>query len=122
MTVDERIVRKCRAKLVSLAKGGRRITYGDLARHLHVANQSLGRYLNPIYEEEMEAKRPDLTVIPHYQDSWYGKFNSRGLEPQTIVVDPENRNHVRAYKAELRQLFERWGGKPKDELKRWLYD
>jgi len=120
MAIDEEIVQRCRDTLEALARNGERISYSELAHHLHVANQSVGKYLNVIYHEEMAAGRPDITVIPHYQESCFGKYNSRGKEPQTITVDPENPNDVRAYKKELSEVYRVWGGQPKSRLRDWL--
>ena len=120
MAVSETIVIRCRSKLVELARKGERITYGELAQHIGVFNQSIGRYLDVIYEKEMESGRPDLTVIPHYSQSWLGKFNSRGRHERTIAVNPDNPAHVRDYKEELCGVYRYWGGKPKGELKNWL--
>jgi hypothetical protein len=54
------------------------ITYSALASFLGVANQSVGRYLNAIYEEEIALGHPDLTVVVVYSETGMGRYNSRG--------------------------------------------
>jgi hypothetical protein len=73
-----------------------------------VANQSVGLYLNPIYREEMAARRPDLTVVVVYADTGMGRYNSRGGPAQSVRVDPKKDADVRAYKDELTAVYKQW--------------
>jgi hypothetical protein len=101
----------CRNILVEVAKARRKITYGDLAKLLGVRNQSLGRYLDPIYYEEIRAGRPDLTLVVVYADTGFGRFNSRGEAARSVKVDPHNPDHVKGYKRELARVYKQWAGK-----------
>ena len=115
-------IAQCQKILENLAKSGDRITYGDLMRALGIGRQSLADCLNPIYQTEISAQppRPDLTLIPHYSGSWFGRYNSRGARAQGITIDPNNKTQVQAYKDDLRNVYRHWGGKPKGKLKEWL--
>ena len=53
--MDRRIMGRCRDKLIEVARVRGTITYSDLARDLNVASQSVGVYLDSIYEEEIAA-------------------------------------------------------------------
>ena len=103
--LDAGIVSRCRAKLVEVARKHARITYGDLAKHLGVANQSVGPYLDAIYKDEIAAGRPDLTLVVVYSETGYGRFNSRGRQPKSKKVDPDNSVDVQTYEAELRKVY-----------------
>lgn len=102
--LDAGIVLRCRAKLIDVAKKHAKITYGELTKHLGVANQSVGQYLDAIYRDEIAAGRPDLTLVAVYKETGYGRYNSRGGQPRSIKVDPNNPADVRAYDAELRKV------------------
>ena len=106
--LDKQRVERCRAKLVAAARSRRTITYSELAEFLRVANQSVGKYLNEIYNQEMSQGRPDLTVVVVYVDTEMGRYNSKGGPPQSVQVDPDNPKHVRAYKAELSRVYKQW--------------
>jgi hypothetical protein len=106
--IDQKIVDRCREKLIDVARTRTTISYGDLAKILHVASQSVGRYLNPIYDQEMAAGRPDLTVVVVYVDTGMGRYNSRGGPAQSVRVDPNNGHHVKAYKDELNRVYMQW--------------
>jgi len=90
---------------VATAKKHARIPYGDLARHVGVANQGLGPYLDRIYKDELANAAPDLTLVAVYSGTEYGRYNSRGRQPKTIKVNPNNPAHVRAYEAELNRVY-----------------
>ena len=109
--MDDTRLNKCRKKLVEIAAARLRITYGELAKHLGVANQSLTPYLNAIYREEMAAERPDLTLVVVYSDTGLGRYNSRGGAAQSVKVDPENSDDVRAYEEHLSKVHDRWATK-----------
>src|SRR3954463_2256115 len=95
--IDRLRVKQCRDKLITTARARSKIRYGDLAKDLRVANQSVGLYLNVIYKEEIAQGRPDLTVVAVYPKTGMGRFNSRGGPGQSVVVDPANPEDVRAY-------------------------
>jgi hypothetical protein len=106
--IDKQITAKCKAELIAVARAGERITYSDLAKLLGVANQSVGRYLNAIYEEEIALGHPDLTVVVVYAETGMGRFNSRGGPAQSIRVDPTKQSDVQAYEAELARVYAHW--------------
>ncbi len=106
--IDTRRVDQCRAKLIEIARGRGKITYADLARFLHVANQSVGSYLNAIYQEEIAVHRPDLTVVVVYPKTGMGRYNSRGGPAQSTVVNPRNPDDVHAYEDELKRVYDQW--------------
>jgi hypothetical protein len=99
--IDKQITDRCKARLIAVARARDTITYSALADQLGVANQSVGRYLNAIYEEEMALGHPDLTVVVVYSKTGMGRFNSRGGPPKSIRVNPKNPSGVQAYEAEL---------------------
>jgi DNA-binding XRE family transcriptional regulator len=76
--IDKQITDRCKAKLIAVARANGTITYSELANLLGVANQSIGRYLNAIYEEEIALGHPDLTVVVVYAKTGMGRFNSGG--------------------------------------------
>jgi hypothetical protein len=106
--IDRLRVDQCRDKLIATARARSKITYGDLAKVLHVANQSVGLYLNAVYEEEIAQGRPDLTVVVVYPKTGMGRFNSRGGPAQSVVVDAGNPEDVRAYTEELNRVYDQW--------------
>jgi hypothetical protein len=107
--MDTERLNKCRSKLVEVAAARSRITYGELAAHLGVANQSVGPYLNSIYREEVTAERPDLTLVVVYADTGFGRYNSGGGPAQSVKVDPQNLDDVKAYNEHLARVYPpRW--------------
>jgi hypothetical protein len=106
--IDKRITDRCRARLIAVARSHKTITYSELATLLGVANQSVGRYLNAIYEEEIALGHPDLNVVVVYSKTGMGRFNSRGGPAQSIRVDPNRQSDVQAYKAELTRVYGHW--------------
>ena len=109
--IDTRILGRCRTKLIEVASAERTIGYGELAEFLGVVNQSVGRYLNPIYEEEIALGHPDLTVVVVYSGTGMGRYNSRGGPAQSFKVDPNKAEHVRAYNQELARVYQHWSKK-----------
>jgi hypothetical protein len=106
--IDKQITDRCKAKLIAVARAKGKITYSVLANLLGVANQSIGRYLNAIYEEEIALGHPDLTVVVVYAKTGMGRFNSREGPAQSIRVDPDNPRDVQSYKAELARVYNHW--------------
>ena len=123
MPLDPQRLEKCFQKLLKLARArfsqraDIRITYGRLARHLGVANQSVGQYLTAIYCREVEGKPevPDLTTLvvagTGKGAGRYGRFNSRSGPARSIAVDSDNSEDVKLYEEELRRVDEYWGRK-----------
>ena len=120
MAANQKLVRRCHERLIELAKKGERTTYGELAKFLHAEDEPPSQYLNPIYDGEIEAGRPDITLIPHYASSCFGKYNSRRGPAQSIVFDKNNPAHVRAYKNDLKRVFMHYQGQLKGPWKDWL--
>jgi hypothetical protein len=120
MAVSKQTIAHCRKKLEQLAKAGKRMTYGALMQRLHIGRNSIKDCLNPIYRDEIDAGRPDLTLIVHYAGSRLGRYNSRGGPAQSKSVKPQTPGQVRAYKDDLYKVYKYWGGKPKGTLKNWL--
>jgi len=106
--IDQRITDRCKARLIATARARDTITYSALANHLGVANQSVGNYLNMIYEEEIAQGHPDLTVVVVYLETGMGRYNSRGGQAQSVRVDPYNARDVQAYTAELERVYSHW--------------
>jgi hypothetical protein len=106
--MNTELMQKCREKLIEVARIRGTIPYGALAKFLGVANQSVGVYLNPIYEREVAEGRPDLTVVVIYPKTGMGRYNSGGKQAQSIVVDPKNLDDVQAYKEELALVHKQW--------------
>lgn len=106
--IDKQRVDRCRTKLIEVARSRGTINYGDLAKLLGVANQSVGPYLNAIYDDEIAHGRPDLTVVAVYSDTGFGRYNSRGGPAQSVRVDPNNPADVRAYMDELDRVYKEW--------------
>ncbi len=118
------IIDRCRAELMRTARAGaaafaegaspsevhRRgtITYARLAALLGVANQSVGLYLDVIYEEEIGHGRPDLTTVVVYEKTGLGRYNSRGAAVRSKVVVPGNLSDERAYRDELNKVYGQW--------------
>ena len=98
----------CRAALEEAAKSRTHVAYSSLAKIVGVANQGLRPYLQAIYESEMAARHPDLTLVAVYANTRYGRYNSRGGDAQSIRVDPQNAADVAAYEADLEQVYEFW--------------
>jgi hypothetical protein len=85
------LVIRCRNKLIEVARQRGIITYGELAKYLGVANQSVGHYLDAIYNDlVIKFGLPDLTLLAVYKGTKYGRYNSRGLPAQSVEFDPED--------------------------------
>jgi hypothetical protein len=109
--VNPAITSKCRSLIQAVASRGETIPYSRLAKNLGVANQSVGHYLDEIYKEECDARRPDLTVVVVYAGTKMGRYNSRGKPAKSKKVDPRNPTDVKAYQAELKAVHGHWRGK-----------
>jgi len=103
--VDQTLLAHCRLILIDTARNNRKIAYSKLASLLGVANQSVGKYLNEIYKDEIAKGHPDLTLVAVYSGTEYGNYNSRGARPQSFKIDPKNESHVRDYDTELRRVY-----------------
>ena len=106
MALNRTRLDKCRSRLINLTRREKRIPYGKMQTHLGLRHHlNLGPYLDAIYEED---RKHDLTLILHYKNSEFGRYNSRGGPARSVPFDPKNRRHVRAYRADLRRLFRYW--------------
>jgi hypothetical protein len=103
---------KCRSKLREVARAGDRISYSSLAAHLGIESRGTGPYLIAIYEEEMKAGRPDITLVVVYAQTGFGRYNSHGGPATGTEVDPDNPADVRAYREQLAKVYEYWLAKP----------
>jgi hypothetical protein len=110
MPSNERISR-CRDKLIAVARERKTVPYGELARHIGVANQGLTPYLNAIYNEEMSSGRPDLTLVAVYLKTGFGRYNSEGAVAQSVIVDHRDAAQVAKYKQELARVYRHWGSR-----------
>jgi hypothetical protein len=106
--IDRGIIDRFRDRLIATARARDTIPYNALAKHLGVANQSVGKYLNAIYEDEIAQGHPDLTVVVVYSETGMGRYNSRGGPAQSVRVDPNNPRDVQAYKSELDRVYGHW--------------
>lgn len=109
MKANDELVKKCRSKLIAVAQeAGGKIFYGELAAHMQIGIQVLGKILDRIYNEEKQYGNPDLTLVVVYKKSGYGRFHSKGRRARSKIVDPKNKNDVSAYEAELTEVRKRW--------------
>jgi hypothetical protein len=115
--MDEQRIDRCRQKLYETAIAGARITYGELGKHIDVPAISIGKYLNVIYEREMAAERPDVTLLVKKKGAKFGPFNSRGASAQTIAVDSSDADDRRDFNAELQRVYDFWRGKRSEEFR-----
>jgi hypothetical protein len=106
--MKEILLNRCRSKLFEVARRGKQISYGDLAKHVGVINQGLGPYLDAIYLEEIRQDHPDVTLVAVYSGTKFGRYNSRGRAPKSIKVDPENPTDIANYNAELKRVYKHW--------------
>lgn len=102
-------VSRCRDKLIEVARRKEMITYRDLAEYLGIPTVGPWRgMLNEIYNEEMAAGRPDLTLLVVYSGSGYPAFISLGGPAQSVKFDPANPAHRQAWAAELSKIYQTW--------------
>jgi hypothetical protein len=106
--IDQQIKARCKDRLITVARARDTISYGELASSVGVANQSVGIYLDAIYEEETAVGNPDFTVVVVYSGTEMGRFNSRGAPVRSVPVDPGNPDHVKAYRAERERVYDHW--------------
>ena len=64
--------------------------------------------LDNIYEKEIAAGHPDLTLVVVYSQTGFGRYNSEGERARSVKVDPRNSNHVKAYREALFGVHEYW--------------
>jgi hypothetical protein len=99
----------CRKRLIETARAKARITYGELAAHLGLKTaRNIRIYLNPIYDREMQAGRPDLTLVAVNSKTGYGWFNSEGGPAQSVPFDGKDLAQVARYEAGLNAVYEQW--------------
>lgn len=107
--MNAELVARCREKLIEVARRKGTITYGELARYLGVAAQSIGKYLNPVYDDLVVARGlPDLTLLAVRSGSEYGRYNSQGLSAQSVEFDPNDPDHRELYDKERKRVYEHW--------------
>jgi hypothetical protein len=82
----------------------------DLARSLHLkdGDPPLRVYLDPIYEEEMRAGRPALTLVVVNKDTGLCFYNSRGLPARTVRIDRTDEESLATYFADLEGVWAYW--------------
>ena len=114
MSLNHEIVASCRKKLTEVARSYSperncrpTIYYGELAIHLGVANQGVGKYLTEIYEQlrKSDPKAPDLTVVAVYKQTDYGCYNSRGGPSRSVRVDSNDAVDRKQYDNELSRVY-----------------
>jgi hypothetical protein len=108
--MDANRLNRCFARLirVSRVKGGK-ITYGQAAGELGVANQTVAVYLNAIYAREIERRGvPDLTLVCVNSTTGYGRYLSRGAPSRSVPMRPDNAADRRLYDNELGRVHEHW--------------
>jgi hypothetical protein len=106
LMLDREIIERCKSRLIAVASARDTIKYSELAAHLGIANQSIGRYLNEIYVNETALGHPDITLVAVYAHTGLGRNNSKGA--QSIIVEPDNAHDVATYKAGLKRVYDHW--------------
>lgn len=103
-------VKRCREKLIAVAKKRDVISFGDLAKHIGVPAQSIGRYLNAVYNDLVVTQDlPDLTLVAVKSGSHYGRYNSTGAPAQSVVFDESNLDARELYDKERERVYQQWG-------------
>jgi hypothetical protein len=107
--MDPELITRCRERLITVSRQRVMITYGDMAAYLGVARQSVGRYLNAIYNDlVINNNLPDLTLLVVYNNTMYGNYNSRDLPAQSIEFDQNNPAHCRLSDSDREQVYLHW--------------
>lgn len=107
--MNPELIARCRDKLIEVSRQQGTIDYGELAAHLGVANQSVGRYLNGVYKDlVVDQGLPDLTLLVVYSGTNYGKYNSRGLVAQSVKFDPDDPKQRALYDNDRELVYQRW--------------
>jgi len=107
--MDPQLVGRCRERLIQVSRQRGTITYGELAAHLGVANQSIGGYLNAVYNDLVVSQDlPDLTLLAVYSGTQYGRYNSRGGVAQSEAFDPNDPNQCAMYDADRERVYRQW--------------
>lgn len=106
----------CRKELCAAAKGGRTITYGDLAKALglKLARQEWNTVLDPLSKDEVKKTGHDLTLVVVYASGpakGLGRYFSNlagGKPPGSTQLDPKNPQQVANYRQALQQVYARY--------------
>src|SRR5690242_1894567 len=105
--MNPQLITRCRNRLIEVSRRRGTITYGQLAAHLGIANQSVGPYLNAVYDDlVINSGLPDLTLLAVYSGTKYGRYNSRGLPARSVVFDPHDPAHRRIYDSDRELVYQ----------------
>lgn len=96
---------QCRAVLVKVAEEHGKITYSDLGKEVGLPPQSAGMYLDAIYEAEVSAGRPDLTLVVVSKATGFGPYVSLGGPTKSVKFDAKNPDHRKRYDDELNRVY-----------------
>ncbi len=107
--MDPELVDACRDRLIKVSRERGTITYGELAAHLRVANQSVGHYLNSVYNDlVVNSGLPDLTLLAVYSGTGYGRYNSQGRPAQSVEFDPNDQAQRARYDNDRDLVYQHW--------------
>lgn len=107
--MNQRLIARCRDKLIEASRRRGTITYGELAAHLGVANQSVGAYLNAVYNDLVIAQGlPDVTLLAVYSGTQYGRYNSRGSAAQSVGFNPADSSQRALYDNDRESVYQHW--------------
>jgi hypothetical protein len=107
--MNPELIARCRDKLIEVSRRRLTITYGELAAYLGVANQSVGAYLNAVYNDLVIGQGlPDVTLLAVYSSTQYGRYNSRGSTAQSVEFNPADPSQRTLYDNDRESVYQHW--------------
>ena len=107
--MNPRLVARCRDKLIEISRRRSTITYGELATHLGVANLSIGKYLNAVYNDlVVNQGLPEVTLLAVRKGTQYGWYHSRGGAAQSVEFDPADPRQRALYDSDRERVYGHW--------------
>ena len=94
-----------RSVLEDSARAGRTTTFAEIEKLVGERIAAWNKLLDPIYEDCIIKRHPDLTATVIYKDTGYPPFFNEGGEARSKRFNPNNLRQVERWQKEVARVF-----------------
>jgi hypothetical protein len=105
MSTAADLIPRVKDVLFDAARAGKTISFGEIERRLGEKVGAWNKVLDPIYQDCVSQRCPDLTAIIIYKETGYPPFFSDGGEARSKRFNRNNLKQVERWQKEVARVF-----------------